>query len=368
MTTNSTSTAAVVIELGSRFTRVGFAGEASCRFVFDSPPSDDDAVERVLQHIVFKLLHVVPSERTFVVVMATLTPRATRQRVATVLLRQLGAAALAFVRAEVVALIALRRRSALLVDSGHAETRLVPVVELVVLETQLRTSPAASMRANRIVVDALRLALPPDVVADPALLARVAEHARLSHVHLAALDARTDDSVSLALSASLSASLPRALLNSAALDVLGADDDDRPLAALLVDSLLASPIDARALLAHNVCVVGGGACAQGYAAALQRAVDAELRRRDSPDAAALASHLRVSSHAKMPASLVCWIGASLVAAAGELAPEFLTRDQFELLDGRWPDAQSIAPPVTLPAVATAAQRAAAAPAATAQMT
>jgi actin-related protein len=348
----SSTTAAVVIEMGTRFTRVGFAGEPTCRFVVESSSLSSD-IERLLQHIVFKLLHVTPAERTFVVVLHCCATRATRQTIASVLLRRLAAASLAFVRAELAVALALRRRSALLVDSGHAETRLVPVVERVVLETQLRTSPAASLRANLLLVDALRAALPD---ADPRLVASAAEHARLSNVHLAAVDARTDESVLVRVGATLTATLPRALVNSAALDVLGTDDDDRPLAALVVDALLGSPIDARAILAHNVCVVGGGACAQGYAAALQRAVERELLRRESADATALSTHLRVSSHVKMPASLVCWIGTSLLAAAGDLSAEFLTKDQFEQLDGRWPDAQSIAPPVPLPPVTVALPR------------
>lgn len=373
----TTSTAAVVIELGTRFTRVGFAGEATCRFVIDhwtnlAFPSSTEPAEltRLLQHITLKLLHVTPSERAFVVAMATLASRSQRQTCASVLLRRLGAASLAFVRAEIASSVALRRShlAVLLVDSGAAETRIVPVIERVVCESLLRTSPAASVRANQIVIDALCAALGSD--ADSRLVAAAAEHARLSAVHLAAPDARTDESVLVSVSPSISATLPRALLNAAALDVLGTDDDDRPLAALVVDSLLGSPIDARAVLAHNVCVVGGGACAQGYAAALQHAVERELRRRDSPDASALATHLRVSSHAKMPASLICWIGTSLLAAAGDLAPEFLTKDQFEQLDGRWPDAQSIAPPVPLPAASLAPVRssAALAPAAATQQT
>jgi len=72
--------------------------------------------------------------------------------------------------------------------------------------------------------------------------------------------------------------------------------------------------------------------------ALQRMVGDELRRRNSPEALALAAHVAVSTHAKFPASLIAWIGASLALASGETIADTLTREQFEKQhNGVWPD-------------------------------
>jgi actin-related protein 10 len=342
----------VVLELGARHTRVGFAGEATCRFTVES--GDDlqrallrasgspearrsalqEAVVALLERITLKLLHISATEqRQFVVVLPVFAAAALKQEVACSLFARWGAQSVSFLRSELVALLPLRRESALLVDSGFAETRLVPVVLRTVLESAVRTTPAASARADALLLETLRPLAPATA---PQRLAAAAEHARLSHVHLNAVDARTSDTVSVSIDGT-SVAVPRRAVNAAALDVLGTDDDDRPLAALVVDALLACPIDARAVLAHNICAVGGGACAQGFAGALGKLVGDELRARSTPEATALVAHVCVSSHATIPASLIAWVGASLSVAAGEHSPDSMTREQFEKQNRKWPD-------------------------------
>jgi actin-related protein len=337
----------VVLEIGARHTRVGFAGEATCRFTVES--GDDfqrallrasgspearrsalqEAVAALLERITLKLLHISATEqRQFVIVLPVFAAAALKQEVACSLFARWGAQSVSFLRSELVALLPLR------LDSGFAETRLVPVVLRTVLESAVRTTPAASARADALLLETLRPLAPATTA--PQRLAAVAEHARLSHVHLNAVDARTSDTVSVLIDGA-SVAVPRRAVNAAALDVLGTDDDDRPLAALVVDALLACPIDARAVLARNICAVGGGACAQGFAGALSKLVVDELRARSTPEATALIAHVCVSSHAKIPASLIAWVGASLSVAAGEHSPDSMTREQFEKQNRKWPD-------------------------------
>jgi actin-related protein 10 len=294
------------------------------------------AIATLLERIALKLVHINATEqRAFVVVLPVFASSALKQELAASLFARWGAHSVSFLRSELVSLLPLSRESALIVDSGFAETRLVPVALRTVLESAVRTSPAASARANAMLLDALRPLAPAATVPQQQLEA-IAEHTRLSQVHLAAVDARTSDSVSVSINGTV-VTVPRRVVNAAALDVLGTDDDDRSLAALVVDALLACPIDTRAVLAHNICAVGGGACAQGFAGALQKLVADELHSRKTPETTALVGHLHVSSHAKIPASLIAWIGASLSVAAGEFSPDSMTREQFDKQNRIWPN-------------------------------
>ena len=148
-------------------------------------------------------------------------------------------------------------------------------------------------------------------------------------------------------------------LKTAALDLIGCDDDGDTLAALIIRciehvrlftslcvlspiahycslSLSQCPVDARRALAANVVPVGGGAEVRGYAPALQLALDAE---RDV-DTQLPASCVRAT--APIPPSIVSWLGLSMAAALDHTTP--LTRAQFESNQQKIPDSWRVDEP------------------------
>lgn len=138
---------AVVLDLGHRYTKFGFAGEASPRCIVPSEVKNSETgeVRAVLNYkdeedlysllvdflhmLYFKYVLVNPKDRRVVVVESLLCPTVIRDTLAKVLFRHFEVSSVMFVPSHLVSLATLGVGTGLIVDVGHQEALLIPVYE-----------------------------------------------------------------------------------------------------------------------------------------------------------------------------------------------------------------------------------------------
>ncbi|KAH7731073.1 actin [Aphelenchoides avenae] len=155
----------IVIEIGTRLTRVGFAGEYVPREIFRSEYADsrqaplplwDKARRPEEQHVIlvkflkdimFKKLLSTSSGRQVVVVESLLCPTESRNALAKALFEApaLSAGSIAFVPSHLMCTLPFNTKNALVVDVGAHETVLLPVSEGVVMLSNWECTPASTL-------------------------------------------------------------------------------------------------------------------------------------------------------------------------------------------------------------------------------
>jgi len=144
--------AAVVIDIGTAYTKVGFAGEFSPRFIIPTEVpttqlsgSGDrqgeklhrykDVVElktklkEFIHAIYFKYLLVNPKGRRLLVVESILTPTEFRETLALVVFDHFDVPSLCFAPSHLLAIYTLGLDTALVIDAGYKETVALPIFE-----------------------------------------------------------------------------------------------------------------------------------------------------------------------------------------------------------------------------------------------
>eukprot|EP01104_Vermistella_antarctica_P016827 TRINITY_DN582_c0_g1_i4.p1 TRINITY_DN582_c0_g1~~TRINITY_DN582_c0_g1_i4.p1 ORF type:complete len:231 (-),score=21.97 TRINITY_DN582_c0_g1_i4:7-699(-) len=153
---------AIVLDIGDAYTRCGFAGEVSPRFsvktagllrtvkgktlVLQRPPLSQvdgnrsvgvrnslkawtEAFLLFFNPIFFRYLQTNSNERRVVVCDSLLTPSLARQALARVLFMHYKVPSILFAPSPASSLIALQQHTALIVDVGYSQARVLPVVE-----------------------------------------------------------------------------------------------------------------------------------------------------------------------------------------------------------------------------------------------
>ncbi len=163
---------AIVVDIGTGYTKVGFAGEEEPRSVFATVVgypkfesvfpesetygleyyvgreaihmkgvlklvwplrhgiiSDWKAWEKIIHHIFYRELRVNPQEQPVLLTEAPLTPRENRERMAEILFESFGVPALYIGTQAILALYSTGKITGLVVDSGDGVTHIVPIQE-----------------------------------------------------------------------------------------------------------------------------------------------------------------------------------------------------------------------------------------------
>ncbi|GBG91949.1 hypothetical protein CBR_g54045 [Chara braunii] len=277
----------VVLEFGEKDTSCGFAGESRPRYVLSGNagtklprmvhkqlpswdrakvPSAEDWAEILydhIRHIYFERLIVQPQSRGIIVCDRPDTPDAFHEGLIEVLLTRLKVPAIVFAPLESTLLLT-GLQSGLLIDVSFSETCVLPVF------------------ARRPVLEALRYA--------PLGVDDVTNHF-IAECGEMATSSRPSSCVSSSSQSSLSSSaLSSSMLPLSSLDVLQKDvnnisqdevaalfdlvaagqsnrscDSDVSIVHLALDSLVACPLDARKIVAGNICICGEGAVLPGLA-------------------------------------------------------------------------------------------------------
>ncbi|KAG3162635.1 hypothetical protein PI126_g5896 [Phytophthora idaei] len=327
----SSSLNALVLELGARYVRCGVSGERSPRCVerwqvgdmLQKPLSSSEWRQYLypkLHTLCFKLLLVNPSRRRFVVCEDLLLPRVFRETLLNILFDVLNASAVTLVPSMVAVLYATANHTALVVDCGWTETRLLPVFKGVPLPYLYETVPAGSRNCCKVIQRELNSSR--DQPMDSSEIVTPATEAMAEDILERACFAQQKDPLPNVVDAEFHAQdndvlqIPGNLRTDAVEQLLLGDEGTEGTSIVdgIVQVLKKAPLDVRAAMLENLLLVGGTAMIPGLAQRVAAEVRETLRHDNEFASASTAVDRAQLVQTYFPRNMLAWVGGSIYAA------------------------------------------------------
>lgn len=358
--------AAVVLELGSRLTRAGIAGEywprcivpsvgfvsSEERSVYYDDCSTDAAREEMLIGLIRRLyvdtLLVPSTDRRVVLVESVFARSEFRENLARVLYRTFGVPAILFLPSHLAALMTTGSASGLLVDLGNRYVSVVPIVDkctvktawqlrkcgsVATLRTELRQCLAANAFINR---DRAWQALTDSLIDDDLCDDLLTRDCFATTPTRAAMLLKSEEPTPPAANASFKLDGEDAKIIGSTLERIGErifepDDDGVDLVESILECVVACPIDARRELLRNLLFTGGGAHLHNVVQRLEfdiaRRVESDKRFRHlrAPDSNGHSVFVHVPPGKP---SCLAWIGGSIMGYSDYINQRSIPRDIY----------------------------------------
>lgn len=370
---------AVVLDIGVAFTKCGYAGEMSPRCIIPSvtnskivlhdcttPDQLYNALVDFIHHLYFKWLLVNPKDRRVVVVESILGSTMFREVLAKVLFRHYEVSSILYVPSHLMPLFALGIHTALVLDVGHREATLIPIYEGVPVLAAWQAQPLAG--------EAIQAAIKADLICrgvvssggedepgrpvgeTPEILTpTIVEDVLVRCCFVTTLQRGSDVSLMLQDASSISAlsswmkNAPPAVRYPAGggsvIRIDGAtregaselmwqlDQDGMSVASMILDSILACPLDCRKKLAANLILVGGTTMMPGFKARLNQELKSLLNIKKY--SSLKIDRFKVHQPPGRP-NFTSWLGGAIFGATDVVVTRSLTREQY-LKDPAVPD-------------------------------
>lgn len=384
----------VILDIGTAYTKIGFARETAPRFII-STEIEDPRTKKVVKlwqyqgkedlfvnlkefvhKLYFKYLVVNPKDRKVVIIESVLCPTLFRETLAEVFFTHFEIPSLVYTPSHLMSLYTLGISSALVIDVGYMETSTLPVYAGVPILSACETLPVggqaihrrieaeliekASVKKSRgkwsslssILKEPLKEELLEDIKVRTCFVtsrargliiqaheARKQIKGRLSPDPELEVPVPPPD-VIYPLDGGKSMIIPGSLREWAPEILFESDADGRSIPSLIVDSLLKCPLDCRKELAANVIIVGGTAMLPGFKHALLTEVKMLL---NDPQYSSKLPLKEIKIH-NPPAkeNYVAWLGAAAFGATEAVPSRSITKDQYHAMkyipdwcDNRW---------------------------------
>ncbi|KAK7863333.1 hypothetical protein R5R35_009689 [Gryllus longicercus] len=352
----------VVIDIGTAYTKFGFAGETGPRCIISTEVmcqesgrikkifsySNEEELYSLLvefiHNLYFRHLLVSPKDRRVVIVESLLCPSVFRDTLAKVLFRHFEVSSVLFVPSHLVALCTLGVSTALVLDVGYQEAVLIPVYEGVPVLHAWQAQPLASQAVESNL--RRRLAGPEEGELSP--------HSRISESTIEDIKVRTcfvtsferahkitagqpdppPPSVSYQADGSSTVDVPGSARETAYEILFEQDGDEMSVSTMVLDAILKCPVDMRKELAENILLMGGTTMATGFKARLM----SELKYLVTTPKYAKHLAIKVFKVHKPPAkeNYVAWLGGSIFGGTDVIVTRSLSKEAY-LKENRIPD-------------------------------
>ncbi|KAE9036083.1 hypothetical protein PR003_g7290 [Phytophthora rubi] len=346
----SADKSALVLELGARYVRCGISGERAPRCVTRweagdmllKPLSAADWRQYLypkLRALCFELLLVNPTRRRFVVCEDLLLPRVFRETLLSILFDVLKASAVTLVPSMLAVLYATANHTALVVDCGWAETRLLPVFKGIPLPYLYETVPAGSRNCCEQIRKELNTAQ--DQPMDGSKIALPVTEAMAEDILERACFAQQKDPLPNVVDAKFQAhdnnvlQVPGSLRTGAVEQLLLGDEstDGTSIVDGIVQVLKKAPLDVRAAMLENLLFVGGTAMIPGLAQRIVAEVRESLHH-DNEFASATAAVDRAQLvQTYFPRNVLAWVGGSIYASTESARVSAISSQEYSSSGG-----------------------------------
>jgi len=353
---------AVVLEIGSRYTRCGIAGEAVPRHIirtkfklsageelhfseFISGPTLIhhtqqqwlEGVEAFLRDIYFLYLQSSPRERRVVVCEDVLCPDVFRSALTQALFDRMQVPAVTHVYSPIVALMPLLKGTALVVDCGYNESKVLPIYEGSALTASMKCAPLGASSVHKqlgVLLSSSSNSLI-SVLNNSASNVQNIPDDMLEEIAAQACFIINPDELSN------NKNIPDILyphtcdtrlkvtgeIRTKACNVLfEGDDEGVSIVTLVLDALKKSPKDTRMELAHNIFLVGGTVMMGGFQGRFLREMKKQLSNPDYAELRGLSEHFDIVKP-KYPANYIGWLGGAIVGTIDQYAQK-ITKDVY----------------------------------------
>lgn len=357
---------AVVLDIGTAYTKVGYAGESSPRAILKTPPTFDTLDKEVLHDVLVEFVHrlyfevllVNPKDRRVVLLESLLGETRLKDELVEVLFNHFEVLSILFAPSHLMPLYGLGLQNALVVDVGFSSTSVIPVYQSVPILKAWQALPLGGQALHESIKKEICLRgtikvgdsefekfdqdklkeLVDNVVEDIKVrLCFVPELGRGQQIQ----QIRQDASSVSGLSSFLKRSVPAVdytlsgesvlkvdgQTREGASEVLFEQDNDRlSLSTMVLDALIAAPIDTRKELSQNILIIGGTASQLGLKARLFQELDHLMKQQYYRDKLKLTQFKLHTPLGKE--NYASWVGASIFGATDAISTRSFTREQY----------------------------------------
>jgi len=347
----------VVLEIGTAYTKLGFAAEQCPRHIiptkFDDPVKGqtslfnfEDAdqfyhnVVAFLQKVFFKYILVNPKDRKIVLVESVLCPTQFREAFARALFLHFEVNSIYHVPLHLVSLSSLAIETALVVDIGFRETTVLPIFSGVQMVKAWEAQPLGAEAVH----DEIKGKLIMDGIKEEYLTEKVVEDIKTRACFVTNVERAKRYRDGEAPTPPKDADYPvkgeetikiPGLLRETAFEKLFPEDEDRlGLPYIILDAILKLPMDMRKEMAENIFLIGGTSMAVGLVHRLQQEI---LEKSKSDWYKQRCQHLTFKFHSGIAQpNFSGWLGGSIYGATDLVNSGALSRETY-LKDKRLPD-------------------------------
>lgn len=344
--------AAVVLDIGTKSIKCGFAGEPTPRRIFPTTFSSQngkklslasflsihkeckeewlEATENLLHDIYYLFLQCNPRERRVIICENLLSPTVLRECLTHVLLEKFQALAITFVYNPVVSLVPILKTTALVVDLGYSETRVIPVYSGVALTGAMTSSQKCVKSILQHLASQISTPVSENVLED--ILVRLC-FMKPENSLISAND------VIYPINSTTKIAIPGSVRSNAASILLTAtenddDDDNRDVPSLILQALKKSAGTTRKGLSHTILFMGGGAHHPGLAKAIITELNSRLAaNKTNPnyefsELTGLQNHFDILTYDQLcPPSYLAWVGGSVAGTLDQYGQK-ITKDTY----------------------------------------
>mmetsp|Transcript_21141 Transcript_21141/g.36289 ORF Transcript_21141/g.36289 Transcript_21141/m.36289 type:complete len:368 (+) Transcript_21141:100-1203(+) len=348
----ASSRAAVVFDIGTNLTKIGFAGERAPRFIIktdiplDSPELKvisgsiqgqqqwENYVEPFLSKLFLQLL-LLPNDRPLVLVENFMTPYGIREAIARVLFERLQVPSILFAWSDATSLYCSRETTGLVLDVGHSMSRAMPIFEGQPLHFAYVCTPlgfdSITQQLKRLLAEqspSVDLTGPgSDDIAHEVVVQTCFVQSFQGPRDAPPVRYRLPKAI-VKLSAQLRQSAPEVLLQP--------PSETLSLPELVLDSLLKCDMVLRAQLANNLIFAGGTFSIPGLGARVFAEIEYLLTTEKYSTLQGLRPRLQVANIPFSP-NLLPWLGGSIVGSLQGISQRFLSREMYVSRNGTIPD-------------------------------
>ncbi|CAH8487900.1 unnamed protein product [Heterobilharzia americana] len=375
---------AVVFDIGSVYTKCGFAGETGPRFIipteitvptgarksFTSVREKDKRQEFLitfLHNIYYRHLLVNPKDRRVVIVESVLCPSSFREVLAEVLFNHFEAPSVLFASSHLMALFTLGISAAVVLDCGYTDAQIIPVYEGYTLLNAWQAAQLGSKRIHENIRSYLNeKARLVDVINEESHFSPCPDHFVSEHT-IEDIKVRTcfvspqsravqwkkwqdsaDSSIKKpdsyeetfifpldSLGDERPIQVPSDIRELAVECLFSGDNDQITITTLILKSLLLVPIDIRRKLAENIVLIGGTTMLPGFIPRLMEELNSHLELPEFSKLHALKGSFKFHNPPG-EANYVGWLGGAIFGALECLPGRSLSRTSY-LENGLVPD-------------------------------
>ncbi|KAI2805816.1 Actin- protein 10 [Blomia tropicalis] len=368
-----TDKSTVVLEIGSSFTKCGFASEYSPRAIFPSRvflPSinkhvniidiqDEEelsiALKDFLQLIYFKYLAANPKDRRVVIVETIFSSNQFRKKLVDVLFKQFDVPSILVVAHHVVVLCTLGINTGLILDIGYKEATVIPIVDAVTLLDSVQFAPLGGKSIHYRIMDEIiqRKAEVKDgdqmKHVETRLEESILEDIKIKTCFVTTIERgsilaqqKLNEQTSLKVDCSITKpppavrfpiggnkilKIPGSLRESVCEVLFEMYGEEHTLPTLIIDAILSCPVDCRRQLASNIVLIGGTAMLPGFKHRLFKEIKHLTTNSKRYKQLSFANDFKFH---KLPCkeNYACWLGASIFATNDLLSMRSLTCEQY----------------------------------------
>ncbi|KAJ8683551.1 hypothetical protein QAD02_019343 [Eretmocerus hayati] len=336
----------IVFDIGSAYTKYGFAGEAAprgiikteikCpkskvnRKVFDYTDEDDlyQLLVEFLHYMFFKRVTVSPKDVKIVLIESPLIPTQFRDVLAKVLFRHFEVGALMILPTHLVTISTLGTDTALVLDVGFEEASVIPVFAGVLILKAWQALPLATRAVHRYVKKGMQDILPEEELTDKLLDDIVVQTCFVTTKERSAALTSKEPPVpppDVKYYAKKTFQIPGTVREQAFEILWERDNDNLSIPTMILDALVKCPIDTRKKLSENILLIGGTTMAKGFASRLK----SELLHLVNSELYADKLKVRTFKFHKAPSkpNYTAWLGGAIFGIA-DLPSRCVTKEDY----------------------------------------